>query len=149
MGRLFEHKRACLRRRRGDADHNPRTTTGSLASTGERLSAFRLEPAELEDRSRCTAGLRCGTGRWLRVFRWVGVVLCNTLDQSRIDQRLQVGDQRLDSRLRVDLMTLDVKSEYLQILRLLRGILDGFLGPLVKWIMPNAFALGFSDIARE
>src|SRR5512132_3081317 len=108
-----------------------------------------MHPPEIEDGSRCTAGSRCGTGRWLRVFRWVGVVLCKTRDQSRIDQRLQVGGQRLGSRLRVDLMTLDVKSEHLQILRFLRRLPAGFLGPLVEWVMPNAFALGFSDIARE
>src|SRR5512143_221126 len=70
-----------------------------------------MHSPELEDGSRCTAGSRRGTGRWLRVSRWVGVVLCNTRDQSSIDQRLQVGDQRLGPRLRVDLMTLDVKSE--------------------------------------
>ena len=110
---------------------------------GELLSAFRTRPNWKRVK------LRRGTGRWLRVFRWVGVVLCNTRDQSRLDQRLQVGDQRLGSRLRVDLMILDVKSEYLHILRLLRGILDGSLGPLVKRVMANAFALGFSDIARE
>jgi hypothetical protein len=60
-----------------------------------------------------------------------------------------VADQRLGSRLCVDLMTLDVKSKHLQILRFLRRILDGFLGSLVEWVKPNAFVLGFSDVARE
>ena len=121
--------------------------TGGSRSPGQTRDSE--EPARTQGRGKVHSDLRRGTGRWLRVFRWVGVVLCNTRDQSRIGQRLQVGDQRLGSRLRVDLMTLDVKSEHLQILRFLRRILDGFLGPLVEWVMPNAFALGFSDIARE
>ena len=69
-----------------------------------------MRPPELEDGSTCMQAHVAERGGWLRVFRWVGIVLCNTRDQSRIDQRLQVGGQRLGSRLRVDLMTRDVKS---------------------------------------